>query len=79
MDEVKHGWPQRNPDVTVNDAGQFVGKNFTETDDLTSEEILEAWIYLDDFCHFYCTPWTRDEGSAQIETGLRNMPAGCFI
>ena len=28
------------------------GKNFTETDDLTSEEILEAWIYLDDFCHF---------------------------
>jgi hypothetical protein len=51
-DEVKHSWPQRNPDVIVNDAGEFVGKNFTETDDLTSEEILEAWIYLDDFCHF---------------------------
>jgi anaerobic magnesium-protoporphyrin IX monomethyl ester cyclase len=51
-DEVKHSWPQRNPDVIVNDAGEFVGKNFTETDDFTSEEILEAWIYLDDFCHF---------------------------
>lgn len=51
-DEAKHSWPQRNPAVVVNDAGEFVGKNFTETDDLTSAEILEAWIYLDDFCHF---------------------------
>ena len=29
-----------------------MGKNYTETDDLTANEILEAWIYLDDFCHF---------------------------
>jgi hypothetical protein len=51
-DEVKYSWPQRNPEVIANDAGEFVGENFTETDDLTANEILEAWIYLDDFCHF---------------------------
>ena len=51
-DEVKYSWPQRNPEVIANDAGEFVGKNFTETDDLTANEILEAWIYLDDYCHF---------------------------
>ncbi len=50
--EAKMSWPQRNPEVIANDAGEFVGKNFTETDDLTPAEILEAWIYLDDFCHF---------------------------
>ena len=52
-DEGTYSWPQRNPDVIANDAGEFVGKNFTETDDLTADEILEAWIYLDDFCHFF--------------------------
>jgi radical SAM superfamily enzyme YgiQ (UPF0313 family) len=51
-DAVKSSWPQRNPEVFVNDAGEFLGKNFTETDDLTANEILEAWIYLDDYCHF---------------------------
>ena len=45
-------WPQRNPEVIANDAGEFVGENFTETDDLTASEILEAWLCLDDFCHF---------------------------
>jgi anaerobic magnesium-protoporphyrin IX monomethyl ester cyclase len=48
----QRSWPQRNPEVIANDAGEFVGKNFTETDDLIADEILEAWIYLDDFCHF---------------------------
>jgi hypothetical protein len=52
IEEAKISWPQRNPEVIANDAGEFVGKNFTETDDLTADEILEAWIYLDDFCHF---------------------------
>jgi hypothetical protein len=51
-DEVKYSWPQRNPEVIANDAGEFVGKNFTETDDLTANDILEAWLYLDDYCHF---------------------------
>ncbi len=51
-DAVKNSWPQRNPVVSTNDAGEFVGENFTETDELTSEEIFEAWVYLDDFCHF---------------------------
>ena len=50
--KAKMSWPQRNPEVTTNEAGEFVGKNFTEIDDLTADEILEAWIYLDDFCHF---------------------------
>jgi len=53
---AKMSWPQRNPGVIANDAGEFLGKNFTETDDLTADEILEAWIYLDDFCHFYYMP-----------------------
>jgi len=52
IEQTKQSWPQRNPVVITNDAGEMVGQNFTETDDLTSEEILEAWIYLDDFCHF---------------------------
>jgi len=49
---ARTSWPQRNPEVIADDAGRFVGENYTETDDLTSNEILEAWIYLDDFCHF---------------------------
>jgi radical SAM superfamily enzyme YgiQ (UPF0313 family) len=46
------GWPERNPAISVNDAGEFVGKNSTETDAMTPDEILEAWLFLDDFCHF---------------------------
>jgi radical SAM superfamily enzyme YgiQ (UPF0313 family) len=65
--ETKHSWPRRNPDVTVNDAGEFVGQNFTETDDLTAREILEAWIYLDDFCHFLLHA---------IDPGQQNRAAG---
>jgi hypothetical protein len=49
---VNYSWPQRNPEVIANEAGEFVGKNLTETDDLTADEILEAWLYLDDYCHF---------------------------
>ena len=45
-------WPERNPEVSVDDTGAFVGQNATETDDLTAGEIFEAWIYLDDCCHF---------------------------
>ena len=52
IEKTKRSWPQRNPVVITNDAGEMVGKNYTETDDLTPAEILEAWIYLDDFCHF---------------------------
>lgn len=52
--QEKHqfSWPNRNPEISTNEAGEFIGENFTETDDLTPDEILEAWIYLDDFCHF---------------------------
>ena len=45
-------WPDRNPRISTNKAGEFEGQNLTETDDLTADEILEAWFYLDDFCHF---------------------------
>ena len=48
----KLSWPNRNPTIQVNQAGEFVGEHFTATDDMMSEEILEAWLYLDDFCHF---------------------------
>ena len=58
---AKMSWPQRNPEVIANDAGEFVGKNFTETDDLTPDEILEAWIYLDDFCHFLLHAMNPDQ------------------
>jgi radical SAM superfamily enzyme YgiQ (UPF0313 family) len=50
--DKENNWPERNPAVSVNEAGEFVGNNFTETDDLASDEIFEAWLYLDDFCHF---------------------------
>jgi anaerobic magnesium-protoporphyrin IX monomethyl ester cyclase len=45
-------WPNRNPEVTVNVEGELEGKGSTETDDMTSGELLEALTYLDDFGHF---------------------------
>ena len=61
-------WPDRNPSIRVSDAGEFTGKNFTETDDMAPEEILEAWLYLDDFCHFllhgiHAEPGDQDSSS----------------
>ena len=66
IEDAQRSWPQRNPEVIANDNGEFVGKNFTETDDLTSEEILETWVYLDDFCHFLLH---------SIDTDQTNSPA----
>lgn len=51
-DQHQFSWPDRNPKIHNPESGEFTGQNFTETDDLTPDEILEAWIYLDDFCHF---------------------------
>jgi hypothetical protein len=45
-------WPDRNPQITVNENGAFEGEGITETGHMTSEELLEAFIYLDDFGHF---------------------------
>lgn len=45
-------WPDRNPQVTVNEDGAFEGEGCTETDHMTSGELLEAFTYLDDFGHF---------------------------
>jgi hypothetical protein len=36
----------------VDESGAFLGQNFTETDEMVSEEILEAYTCLDDFGHF---------------------------
>ncbi|MBW1774426.1 MAG: radical SAM protein [Deltaproteobacteria bacterium] len=59
-------WPDRNPPVTVNEKGEFEGEGSTETDDMTSGEILEALTYLDDFGYFllharYDPSYTRVE------------------
>jgi hypothetical protein len=45
-------WPDRNPQVAVNEDGAFEGEGFTETDHMTSGELLEAFTYLDDLGHF---------------------------
>ncbi len=45
-------WPTRNPDVSVDDEGEFGGRNFTETDAMESGEILEAMVFLDYFGQF---------------------------
>ncbi len=51
-DEDGLNWPDRNPEVTVNVEGEWEGEGSTETDDMTSGELLEALTYLDDFGHF---------------------------
>jgi radical SAM superfamily enzyme YgiQ (UPF0313 family) len=45
-------WPGRNCEVVADEDGAFLGKNFTETDEMLSEEILEAYTCLDDFGDF---------------------------
>jgi anaerobic magnesium-protoporphyrin IX monomethyl ester cyclase len=52
IDWTRRNWPERNPAVELGDDGEFLGRAFTETDDMTADEIFEAWLYLDDFCHF---------------------------
>ena len=45
-------WPGRNCKVEADEAGAFIGQNFTETDAMVSEEILEAYTCLDDLGEF---------------------------
>jgi radical SAM superfamily enzyme YgiQ (UPF0313 family) len=45
-------WPGRNCEVVAGEDGVFLGNNFTETDAMLSEEILEAHTCLDDFGDF---------------------------
>ena len=45
-------WPGRNCEVVAGEDGVFLGKNFTETDAMLSEEIREAYTCLDDFGDF---------------------------
>lgn len=66
-------WPARDPAVSMNDAGEFVGKNYTETDDLTTAEILEAWLYLDDFCHFLLHAVNSDRHDANSSNITKSL------
>jgi radical SAM superfamily enzyme YgiQ (UPF0313 family) len=52
MPKGSFNWPGRNCEVEVNEAGAFLGRNFTETDAMSSEEILEACTCLDDLGEF---------------------------
>jgi hypothetical protein len=45
-------WPGRNCAVAADETGAFFGRNFTETDAMVSEEILEAYTCLDDLGEF---------------------------
>ncbi len=45
-------WPGRNCEVEADEAGAFFGQNFTETDAMASEEILDAYTCLDDLGEF---------------------------
>jgi anaerobic magnesium-protoporphyrin IX monomethyl ester cyclase len=45
-------WPGRNCKVEADEAGVFIGQNFTETDAMASGEILEAYTCLDDLGEF---------------------------
>ena len=48
--EINRNWQVRNPKISVNDNGEFIGNNLTETDAMTSREILESLICLEDIC-----------------------------
>jgi len=52
MPKESLNWPARNCEVVVEDDGVFLGRNSTETDEMLSEEILEAYTCLDDYGHF---------------------------
>jgi hypothetical protein len=52
MPEGSLNWPGRNCEVEADDIGAFIGQNFTETDAMVSEEILEAYTCLDDLGEF---------------------------
>jgi radical SAM superfamily enzyme YgiQ (UPF0313 family) len=43
----------RKPEITVKETGEFEGENHTETDVMTSNEIMESLIYLDDMCYSF--------------------------
>ena len=52
MPKESWNWPARNCKVEADEAGAFLGRNFTETDAMPSEEILEAYTCLDDLGEF---------------------------
>ena len=65
-------WPGRNCEVKADEAGAFIGQNFTETDAMVSEEILEAYTCLDDLGEFllqgkYNPEFTPEERSRARE------------
>ncbi len=72
MPEGSWNWPERNCAVEADEAGAFIGQNFTETDAMSPEEILEAYTCLDDLGAFlleakYNPQFSPDERSRARE------------
>ncbi|NWF55038.1 MAG: radical SAM protein [Syntrophaceae bacterium] len=72
LPEGSWNWPERNCAVEADEAGAFIGRNFTETDVMSPEEILEAYICLDDLGAFlleakYNPQFSPDERSRARE------------
>jgi hypothetical protein len=54
-DETSLNWPEREPDIRLSADGKLEGESFTETDDMTSQEIFEARAYLSNYRHVLLT------------------------
>jgi radical SAM superfamily enzyme YgiQ (UPF0313 family) len=59
-------WPDRDVKVIGTEQGEFLGENYTETDVMIPEEIMEAYTCLDDFGYFllhakYDPTYTHEE------------------
>ncbi len=64
-------WPDRNIEILAGEEGEFGGRNFTKTDAMSSEEIMEAYTCLDDFGHFLLH--ARYDPTATEEQRLRSL------
>lgn len=66
---VASNWQSRNPKIHVNNNGEFIGNSFTETEVMTSREILESYIYIDDIC--YSILHSKYDNSLSLKKRLR--------
>ena len=72
------GWPGRTSEVAADEVGAFIGNNFTETDEMPSEEILEAYTCLDDFGHFLLQAKYNPEFSLEERLRFREFAWHAF-
>ena len=66
-------WPGRTCEVKADEAGAFIGQNFTETDALVPEEILEAYTCLDDLGEFLLQAKYNPEFTPEARSRARNF------